>query len=206
MRKGIHLEIKGLQTPRERLWDAILVLKKFTGTELQDKALPLVEMRTMQIHLNAWVLSGHLKRVNAKNAKPGKLQDVVLQLVKPQGLAPRVNRKGEVVTQGSINDALWRAMKILSSFNCCELAQAATLGEFVVKPATAQRYISHLARAGYLHCAGNQAKGVLTRHRLVNNTGMHAPAVTTLKAVFDRNTGSFAHLPSVQEVCDAQVE
>ena len=204
MRKGIHLEIKGLQSPRERLWDAILILKKFTGTELQDKALPLVQMRTMQIHLNAWVLSGHLKRLNSKNTRSGKLQDVVMELVKPQGIAPRVNRKGELVTQGSGNDAMWRAMKVLPAFTPALLADAASLGALTVTKAGAERYCRHLRNAGYL--SRGLGKDKVMVYKLINNTGMHAPAVTTLKTVFDRNTGTFAHLQSAQEVCDAQAE
>jgi hypothetical protein len=205
MRKGIHLEIKGLQTPRERLWDAVLALKKFTGTQLQDKALPLVQMRTMQIHLNAWVLSGHLVRLNSKYPGDARLQNVVFKLVKPQGTAPRVNRKGEPVTQGGGNDAMWRAMKVMPSFDYNDLAKAATLGDIVVATNTAQRYINHLARAGYLGFSPHKP-GVRTRYQLINNTGMHAPAVTSLKTVFDRNTGTFSHLQTAQEVCDAQAE
>lgn len=202
MRKPIAIELKGLQTPRERLWDAILILNKFTGAQLQDTALPLVPWRNVNAHLSAWALSGHLKRTKPTAQVAGKMQAWTYELIKPQGVAPRVNREGKPVTSGCGNDAMWRAMKILPAFTPTLLAQAASLGKLMVTQAAAERYCSRLHKAGYL--SSGKGKDKVQVYKLINNTGMHAPMVTAMKALFDRNTGALVPLQSAQEVCDAQ--
>jgi len=87
-------------------------------------------------------------------------------------------------------------------FDYIDIARAATLGTLVVKPQTAKSYVLQLARAGYLITMRPSKPGTPARYRLDKNTGMHAPAITRLKVVFDRNTGQTANLQTAQEVCD----
>lgn len=110
--------------------------------------------------------------------------------------------KATQVAQGGGTEAMWRAMKVLPSFDYHDISRAATLGALVVKPNTAKTYVAHLARAGYLLCLKPAKPGTPAKHRLAKNTGPHAPAITRLKVVFDRNTLTFTSLQPVQEVCD----
>lgn len=208
-RRPIQDEVKGLQTPRERVWAAMLKLsrKPYAGTFdkvlVQDHCSPMVRLTLVDDYFDALEQSGHLVRVDGKPPIKGQMAEAIqFKLVKPQGEAPRVSRKGAKVTQGSGNEAMWRAMKVLGVFDYKDIAGAATLGSLVVKPETAKSYVLALGRAGYLTVVKASKPGVPGKYRLVKNTGMHAPAITRKKVVFDRNVGSFADLQTAQEVCD----
>ncbi|MDZ7920731.1 hypothetical protein [Rhodoferax sp.] len=209
-RKPIEQEIKGLQTPRERVWNAMLKLSRpphdgsFDKTMVQDYCSPMVSWTLVDDYFDALEAAGHLVRVGGKSPIKGQMSEPIrFKLVQPRGEAPRVGRTGAKVTQGGGNEAMWRAMKVLSVFDYKDIAGAATLGSMVVKPETAKSYVLQLARAGYLTQIKASKPGVPGRYRLTRNTGMHAPAITRKKVVFDRNTGSFADLETAQEVCDA---
>jgi hypothetical protein len=208
-RKPINVELRGLKTPRERVWNAILGVSTaphdgtFDKSKVQDYCEPMVSWTLVDDYFDDLEKAGYLKRIPGSGLRKGVLQQPVqFTLAKRQGDAPRVSVKGEKVTQGSGTEAMWRAMKVLPSFDYTDIARAATLGTLVVKPQTAKSYVVHLARAGYLVTLRPAKPGTPARHRLDKNTGMHAPAITRMKVVFDRNTGTFAHLQTIQEVCD----
>jgi hypothetical protein len=203
-RKPIQLEIRGLKTPRERVWEAILKLssKPFDGIFdkllVQEHCVPLVPYTLVDGYLDALAVAGYIKKASGDEL----FVTAKFRLVKRQGLAPRLTRKGQKVTQGAGTEAMWCAMKVLKSFDYLDIAKAASLGDFVVQPLTAKKYVNHLGRAGYLTTVKASKPGTPARHRLSKNTGMHAPAITRMKMVFDRNTGEFAALQTPQEVCD----
>lgn len=207
-RRPINLELRGLQLPRERVWAAIMALhlsqpEGFDKTTIQDKCNPMVSWTLVDDYTDDLVKGGYLKKLPGTGGRKGVLQQPVLfTLEKPQGTAPRVSVSGSKVTQGEGNEAMWRAMKVLPVFDFHDIAQAATLGSMVVGEQTAKKYVSHLARAGYLAVIKPAKPGTAAKLRLAKNTGMHAPAITRLKVVFDRNTGEFANLQTAQEVCD----
>ncbi|MDO8776586.1 MAG: hypothetical protein Q7K57_49310 [Burkholderiaceae bacterium] len=209
-RKPIEKEFKGLQTPRERVWAAMLKLSRapFDGTfdklVLQDHCDPMVPFTVVDDYLDALEASGHLQRVSGKAPIKGQFTESIrFKLIKARGEAPRVQRSGGLVKQGGGNEAMWRAMKVLSVFDYKDIGRAATLGDLVVKPEAAKCYVLALARAGYLTLIKPPKSGAPGRYQLTNNTGMHAPSITRKKVVFDRNTGKFADLQTPQEVCDA---
>lgn len=209
-RRPINVELRGLKTPRERVWDAILCIAddypegvRFDRQTIQDHCEPMVSLSLVDDYTDDLVHAGYLKRVPDTGGKKGVLQTPLqFRLATRQGEAPRVSRNGAKVSQGSGNEAMWRAMKVLPSFDYKDIAKAATLGDLVVSPATAKTYVAHLGRAGYLATMRPARPGTPARHRLDKNTGPHAPAITRMKVVFDRNTGTFANLQTAQEVCD----
>ena len=209
-RKPIHLEIKGLQTPRERVWEAILKLSAKSGARLnrmqiQDVCEPMVLLSVVKDYTEDLFKAGYLQRVEGTGGKKGSVQTALeFTVVKRPAEAPRLSHAtGAKVSQGSGNEAMWRAMKILPTVDHRDIAKAATLGDLVVKPETAKQYVNQLSRAGYLATVRASKPGTPARMRLVNNTGMYAPAITRMKVVFDRNTGKFAELQTPQEVCDS---
>lgn len=207
-RKPINIELRGLQTPRERVWNAILSVgadgAQFDRDTIQDHCSPMVSRTLVEDYTDDLEKGGFIQRVPGTGTREKVLQTALkFTLIKAQGIAPRVSAKGEKVTQGSGTEAMWRAMKVLGTFDHNDIARAATLGSVVVKPQTAKSYVGHLARAGYLITVRPAKPGTPAKHRLDKNTGMHAPAITRMKVVFDRNTGQLATLQTAQEVCDA---
>lgn len=209
-RKPINVELRGLKTPRERVWEAMLKLcpqanagDGFDKTKVQDHCDPMVSWTLVDDYFDDLEKAGFLKRVGGTGVSKGVMgKPIQFVLTKRQGEAPRISRKGASVSQGSGQEAMWRAMKVLPTFDYTDIAKAATLGTLVVTPQTAKAYVVHMARAGYLGTVRPAKPGTPARHRLEKNTGPHAPAITRRKVVFDRNTGEFANLQTAQEVCD----
>jgi hypothetical protein len=207
MRRPIDAEVRGLQTPRERVWSAIRRLKNgFTTLSVQDACEPMVLISCVEDYFKELEPAGFIRRVSKGKQVPGRSACVTTaheyELVRNQFEAPRLSN-GKAVTAGSGVLAMWRAMKVLNKgFDYTDIARAASLEQFVVKPSTAHMYVNALARAGYLQTLRAAKPGTPARFRLQKNTGPHAPAITRLKCVFDRNTGEFAQLQTAQEVCD----
>lgn len=192
-------------TPRERMWQAIRKLRKFTAMQLQESAgKPWLNLETMQDYLQALSLAGYLKALNKQGHDARtKFDQVRLELVKDAIEAPRLSKDGKPVTQGVATLAMWRAMKALKEFDYTDIQKAASLGQVcTVTPQTAKSYVAVLARAGYFRTVREAKPGTPARFRLVRDTGAHAPAITRRKVVFDRNVGEFAWQEPEQEVCN----
>lgn len=204
-RKPIDLEFRGLRTPRERVWAAVLAAPaRFTPMQVQDLCNPMVQLEALKDYLDGLANAGYLVRAGGgQPMKKGRgLTEIEYQVVKRPAEAPRVTRQGQPVTQGTATLSMWRAMKVLKVFDWHELAVAATLNTCIVKPATAKAYCKLLTQAGYLQVVRAGKPGMAAKLRLAKNTGPHAPAITRRKVVFDRNVGSFVDLETAQEVCD----
>lgn len=211
MRKPIEREMRSLQTPRDRVWAAIRALraisnKPFTQVTVQDHCNPMVLLSAVDDYFEDLERAGFIARVAPGKPIKGMPRHVTTgieyRLVKDQFEAPRVSN-GAAVTMGMGVLAMWRAMKVMQKgFDHNDVAQAASQDGFIVKGATAKTYVNALARAGYFQELKPARPGTPARYRLARNTGPHAPAITRRKCVFDRNTGTFAELESVQEVCD----
>lgn len=206
-RKPIEVETRALLTPRERIWRAICSIPKgasFSRDDVQDRCVPMVRMTAVVDYLKALDKGGYITRSHVPQPETEtRYQPARWTLTRTAGEAPRLDKKGQPVTQGLGTLAMWRAMKVLKAFDYVAIAQAASLAPLVVEPQAAKAYVNVLARAGYLQVVKASKPGKPAQYRLKNNTGPHAPAITRRKCVFDRNTGTFAELESDQEVCDA---
>lgn len=194
MRRPIEQEIKGLQTPRERIWTAMgTMTEPWTINDVRGWVKPTVKRSAVIDYVKALEAGGYLTRTGTR---PGTNPEQVLyELTQRSREAPRVNKLGQRVTQGMTTLAIWRCMRVLKRFDLDELARACTVGDFVVTKGTVKTYIKHLYQAGYVV---QLKQGTW---RLVRDTGPHAPAITRLRVVFDRNTGTFA-APNPQEITD----
>lgn len=208
--KPVKLVLIGLQTPRERIWTAVRELAKadksgtFSALDVQDATEPLVKFGVACAYLRHLSKAGYLGEV--KPARPmrehgNRVSSPVYKLVKDQGEPPRVGQTG-TVQQGLINEAMWRAMKVLKSFDYRDIVASASIPGFEVAEVTAQKYVNYLARAGYFQTLRAPTRLLPGRYRLERKTGPHAPAITRTKVILDRNTGEFIHLQTAQEVCD----
>lgn len=204
-RKPIEIETRGLLTPRERVWNAVRKLRKgFTVWSVQDACVPMVAFGICKDYLRDLEASGFI--VRSKDSVPVKGKGIKrsapeFDLVKDQFDAPRL-RRGRVVTGGAGMQAMWTAMKVHRRFTSDQLARAASFEGMEVKLKTAMNYIGALTKSGHVKVITQSAKDKPGVYALVKNTGPHAPAITGMKCVFDRNTAELSPLQTAQEVCD----
>lgn len=203
-RSPIQVELRGLMTPRERVWAAIQKTPDdFTLMSAQDHCLPMVPLTAVDDYLDCLERGGYIVRISQDAPLNKAAQGAVhFRLVKNQHKAPRLKDDGTPVTMGTATDAMWRCMKILKTFDHHQVANAATLGECQVAVGSAKKYVRQLAIAGYLATVRQGKPGTATVYRLTRNSGPHAPAITRTHVVFDRNTGDSYPLQTAQEVCD----
>lgn len=206
-RKSINVELRALKTPRERVWEAVLLIDggkggQFDKTAVQDHCNPMVSWTLVDDYFDDLEKAGYLKRVGGTGVSKGVMgKPIQFVLAKRQDETPRISVKGTKVTQGSGQEAMWRAMKVLSTFDYTDIAKAATLGTLVVTPQTAKVYVAQMARAGYLLTVRPSKPGTPAKHRLGKNTGPNAPAITKCKCIFDRNLGIFTDAKVVKKSC-----
>jgi len=187
-REPIHLELAGGKSQRQRIWELIrehfLRDAQFNQKDVTPGGVP---NDTANDYLRGLARAGILKVVRAGHA-PRVI--TIYRLNQDLGAeAPRVNRRGEIVTQGNGNEAIWSAMQALGSFTARVLAKMSGAKENTVKT-----YCIFLARAGYLTVeregGGRGRGGVESQYRLLRSkiSGPRPPMITRLKAVYDPNT------------------
>lgn len=207
-RSPIEIEVKGLQTPRERVWASILALRTgFSTVTVQDGCKPMVPYKCVDDYFRDLVAAGYIRRAAKGSHIPGRTGVVKTpdqyELVKSPFEAPRL-KNGKPVTKGDGVLAMWRVMKVLQkNFSAREVQQSASQNGVVVSLVSARMYVQALAQTGYLKPLPSKGEH---RYMLVRNTGPKPPAITRQRCVFDRNTGEFASLENAQEVCDALPE
>jgi len=185
----------GYQTPQDCVWEAIRELKTFNQVELElwlvQQKKSGINSKTIKSFLKRLLKGGYITLTEVvKYRGNAKTHNYVLS--KDVGVhAPRLTKEGTVSLQGRGRENLWRAMKVLNSFDFRELAQAASTEEVSVKPMEAKDYIRHLKGAGYLLQlqAHDRRARTPARYRLLprRNTGPRPPMVQRVKQVFDPN-------------------
>lgn len=202
-RKPIEIETRGLMTPRERVWSAVRKLgKNFTVGSVQDACSPMVSFGICRDYVRDLEKSGFIRRTKDSELVRGTRRSAPeFALVRDQYEAPRL-RRGKATAEGVGYQALWTAMKVLKRFTSEQLAQAASLGELTLQTRTATMYCHALFKSGHLVQVSPSAGNRFAVYALKNYTGPRAPALTSRKGVFDRNTGEFAELQTAQEVAD----
>jgi len=196
-RKRIDLSVNAKHPEgRQVIWSTIRTLKSFSTSDIEDKTR--IKETTIRTYLEGLEKAGFIKKTGERKAGPypKSFKAVVWTLSKDVGAdAPRVTRKGQIVTQGTAQQNMWRTMKITGEFNYIELASLSGTEEHPIKPSSARDYIKHLYKVGYLHMSQKEIKGNRTttpaRYRFVKarNTGGKAPMVQRIKQVFDPNLG-----------------
>lgn len=179
---GIRIDEKKLND-NQRLWDCILA---FDGAEFTVRDLHLntnVSTTTVRDYMKRYCNGGYIGRI-------GKIghQNTFVALKKVR-LVPRLNTKGEVVTQGLGCDYMWRAMKMMKRFNKRDLAAQASTEAVKISVHTAETYIKYLCRAGYVKCTKQGGSHILGEYMFIpsKNTGSRAPMIQRVKNVYDPN-------------------
>jgi len=183
-RKPASIERIGGLTKRDRIWKEIRVQREFTAASL---IAAVTEMQNSSIHhyLRCLCAGGYLEA--DKTQKPARYV-----LIKDCGVeSPRLRQDGSVITQGRINENLWRTMKILKIFDWMDLSRFASTPDVMVKPQTAKHYIETLHKAKYLICLRPSSPGVRATYRMLSsmNTGGRAPMIQRDRSLYDPNLG-----------------
>jgi len=187
-RKPANIERIGGLNKRDRIWAQIRVQRKFSVNSLHAE---LIEMTRGSIHhyLRCLSAGGYVEKV--KNTAPANYV-----LIKDCGIdAPRLRADGSIVSQGRINENMWRTMKILKTFDWMDLSRVASTDEIQVKPVTAKRYVETLFHARYLICVRGSAPGerAVYRFRAQMNTGNRAPMIQSDRSLYDPNLGKIVY-------------
>lgn len=193
-RLPINEELLKLRSRRERLWEVARALGRFTLLQWQDSTKPVVPIETCAEYLRGLLAGGFVGQVAPQGRRsPDSFGEVHYQVLKPSVHAPRIDRGGKPVTQGLTTLAMWRAMQVLKEFDWRQVQQVASLGgadgAATVPDQTVKSYLLLLGRAGYFTVLREAVPGTPAKYRLARDSGPHAPAITRLKTVFDRNTG-----------------
>lgn len=232
MRKSIERELhqpaerKGLQaarggvgqaaglkllSPRERMWAAMRKLtnlakgddRTFSASQVCDLANPC-HIDSVGDYLAALEKAGlvELAAEQGRKANGGDFSSRQWRLLVNWPEAPRLNKQGQVVTQGLGALAMWRAAYIRKVFTPNDLAMDASVGQVKVNVSTAKKYCQALVASGHFKYEVKGKAGQPSKLRLVRYTGPHAPAITKAKVVFDRNEASHIVVETPQETCD----
>lgn len=141
-----------------------------------------VHDRTIRSYLNCLTAGGILEHHETEDGFRWRL-------VNDEGAyAPRLNSRGERVTQGMGVEQMWRTMRKLKEFTSRELALAASTDDVGVSNGSAQKYCSMLLSCGYLICLEKATFERQATYRLVRNSGPLAPQIQRVKRVFDPNS------------------
>ena len=192
-RKPAHLERVGGQTPRQRVWAAIRLHRAEFDLVLISRTAK-VEIDTIRAYLKGLLAAGFVARTFDA---PGIGVHHKYSLTRDNGVeAPRVDHNGRLVTQGMGTEQMWRTMQIIAGdFDYKALARLASTAEIEVRETTAQTYIGHLARAGYLietkpvFRPGRGMPSLPARYRLDPKRvkGPRPPMIQRSKSVYDPN-------------------
>lgn len=177
------LELSGVLTDREKLWQAVRRLRTFTTPELALAARVDRRQTVIKDYLASLVRAGILRRET--QASPGLFNRY--ELVLDSGVdAPRLRKDGTPLPDtGQVR--MWRAMKILKIFSVRDLVVHASLPDAPIKESTAETYCRWLTQGRYLNLP--PVEDGVVRYRLIRDTGAKAPQILRIKQLYDPNTG-----------------
>lgn len=189
-RKPINLEMKGLKTYRQRIWEAIRAeTRAFTVQHIAWSAD--TDLETTRYYMNGLKRAGYLELASSRSTTG---QEQFLRLAKDCGAeAPAITRNGTPSRTGLGTEAMWRTLRILGEVSAEDLAEQASAST-PTTPKTAYAYLLWLCRAGYVAAVDqgkSGPKGRTARYRLLPGkyTGPLPPMIQRSGQLFDPNLG-----------------
>lgn len=187
-------EIVGGMSPRQKVWAAMRKQKDgFTQDQIAVRGK--VSESAVKDYVKALLKAGFIAVIDSE-AVGTMCKRHTYQLIKDNGVeAPRISKQGVIVTQGSVNEAMWGTLRRLlkgRDFDYRELAAFASTSKQVVAEETAKTYVHMLANAGYFECVtpavlGRRARPGRYRLKANMDTGSRAPMIQRTKQVYDPN-------------------
>lgn len=193
-RQPAQTEIVGGMSPRQKVWAAMRKQKdSFTQEQIAERGK--VSESAVKDYVKALLKAGFIAVIGSE-AVGTMCKRNTYKLVKDNGVeAPRISKQGVIVTQGSVNEAMWGTIRRVlkgQSFDYRQLAAFSSTSQQVVAEETAKTYVFMLANAGYFELVTPPVKGRRARpgrYRLKANmdTGSRAPMIQRTKQVYDPN-------------------
>ncbi len=178
---------------RDDIWTAIRKLGKqdarFTARNIFDECGHEINSGTIKTYVDCLTKAHILKACTTPTAR---FKSTVYCLLKDPGAeAPRVNPRGEEVTQGLGTESMWRTMKTMNAFTAAELALMASTSKVQVGESTAKNYLQFMRKAGYVRAVAVKP-GKPTRYAFARarDPGPLPPKIQRIKQVFDPNSGT----------------
>lgn len=166
---------------RQVIWEAIRAKTgPFTIPDIVQATY--ISRHTVRSYLNCLVAGGLMRRFEDE-------KHIFWELLRDEGYYyPRLNQRGERVTQGMGVEQMWRTMRIMHQFSPRELALQASTDDVQIAPPTAKKYCTHLLQAGYLRCVQKATHERQAIYRLIRNSGPQAPQIQRALRIWDPNT------------------
>lgn len=187
-------EIVGGMSPRQKVWAQIRKNREgFTQAQIAEHGK--VSEDAVKDYVKVLLKAGFIAVIDSKVINAVCKRNTYRLLIDNGVEAPRISKQGVVVTQGSVNEAMWGTIRRLlkgKSFDYRELAAFASTSKQVVAEETAKTYVCMLANAGYFELVEPPVKGRRARpgrYQLIAkmDTGSRAPMIQRTKQVYDPN-------------------
>ena len=174
---------------QQAIWDVIREQRSFTITDV-----------FLQVDMHRKSVINYVMRLK-KGGFVERADDFdrtyTYNLIKDAGrFAPRLNRDGKPVTQGTANANMWQSMRMLKEFTPNDIVGVSNTTKAQLKLTTVKAYCTILLKADYLRlvrAAEPPTKQAV--YRLIRDTGPLPPQVQRTKQLFDPNTNSVAYRP-----------
>lgn len=184
--------------PRLAIWTAIrnraAKNQNFTISEIWEDCRKGINRSAVRDYFKCLIATKFLK---VATASQGKGKPAFYKLIKNDGSeAPRVNKRGEVVTSGLGTEALWRTMRIKKLFTPEELVLEASTEEAPIALTAVLVYLRHLKKVGFVSAISEAStrrnSAQRTHYRFVQSRdpGPKAPQIQRVKRVFDPNSNT----------------
>ncbi len=193
----IITQATGLLTPRERMW-AVIRQNPNDFTPYQVEREARINLESAKAYLKCLLKGGFVELSHIEKHTPGcfsekghYFQRHHYRLLRDVGVeAPRVNRRGELVTHGDNQQAMWVVLRMGGTIDADALAAIASSAGENVSTTTARHYLHTLKEAGYLLQARQAVPGQYKAQfklKAAMNTGPKAPRVQSTVRVWDPN-------------------
>lgn len=192
---------KNKPTGRQAQWLSMRKLNKFTIEEVAKASGQKYD--TCRTYIESLIKAGFLENSN----KVGLFKHAIFVIKKDNGYhAPRVNRKGEIVEQGSKQQAMWLGMRSMKTFTVPEMLKELISAGVQSTEFTIKDYCNTLVKAGYLALKKKGNSHYPTIYSLVRNTGPKPPMVQRSKQVYDPNTFKVVWRQDADSICNGENE
>lgn len=173
-------------------WAKALELNEFNTFQLA--AAVGYSQEPVRLLIKEWETSGVVENLGKQPPKNRTLFRVI-----PGKTPPEMAREGLRALETPHRN-MWTAMRGLKTFQPMDVAAHASTEVTSVTEADAAEYCRLLTRAGYLKPVRKAVPGRSSAvYRLIKDTGPKPPRERRVRAVYDDNLQSFAHIPGVEE-------
>jgi predicted transcriptional regulator len=151
-----------------------------------------VDRASIKDYVHRLVRGGFVEQVGSVPPRRGKVNAFTYRLLQKPLEAPRLDRDGNVLAELMI-EKLWRAMKMLKTFDATELAEVCGTAH-----QTAYKYLLALSKVGVVAPIDASKSLRKARYSLIQNLGAKAPSISKTYVVFDPNSKQVLGEPTLE--------